>query len=75
MRLGKDLTNKPIYSVVDGRLLGNVKDIYLDGDLTTITGIFTGQEGMLRSQTILDYKYGRVCVPGQAGAHCPVGID
>lgn len=53
MRLGKDLTNKPIFSIVDGRHLGNVKDIYLDTDLTTITGVFTGQEGMLRRKSFL----------------------
>lgn len=53
MRLGKDLINKPIYSIVDGRLLGAVKDIYLDNDLTQITGIFTGQEGVLRRKSYL----------------------
>ncbi len=53
MRLGKDLLNKPIYSVLDGRNLGAVKDIYLNNDLTAITGIFTGQEGMIRRKTYL----------------------
>lgn len=53
MRLGKDLLNKPIYSVLDGRNLGSVKDIYLNNDLTQITGIFTGQEGMIRRKTYL----------------------
>ncbi len=53
MRLGKDLLNKPIYSVLDGRNLGTVKDIYLDNDLTAITGIFIGQEGMIRRKTYL----------------------
>ncbi|MCL4265065.1 MAG: PRC-barrel domain-containing protein [Anaerolineae bacterium] len=53
MRLGKDLLNKPIYSVIDGRNLGTVKDIYLNNDLTAITGIFVGQEGMIRRKTYL----------------------
>jgi len=53
MRLGKDLINKPIISISDGRDLGSVKDIYLNQDLTKITGIFTGQEGMLRRKSFL----------------------
>lgn len=53
MRLGKDLLNKPIFSMTDGRQLGSVKDIYTDNDLTQITGIYTGQEGMLRRKSFL----------------------
>lgn len=60
MRLGKDLLNKPIYSVLDGRNLGTVKDIYLNNDLIDITGIFTGQEGMLRRKTYLIPRNGVV---------------
>jgi len=48
MRLGKDLLNKPIISVTDGRNLGAVKDIYLDSQLAQITGIYTGSEGLVR---------------------------
>ena len=53
MRLGKDLLNKPIISITDGRNLGSVKDIYLNNNLTKITGVFTGQEGMLRRKSFL----------------------
>lgn len=53
MRLGKDLLNKPIISITDGRNLGNVKDIYLNNNLTKITGVFTGQEGMIRRKSFL----------------------
>lgn len=53
MRLGKDLLNKPIISITDGRNLGTVKDIYLNHNLTKITGIFTGQEGMIRRKAFL----------------------
>lgn len=60
MRLGKDLLNKPIYSVIDGRNLGAVKDIYLNNDLTAITGIFIGQEGMIRRKTYLIPRTGVV---------------
>lgn len=53
MRLGKDLLNKTIISITDGRDLGSVKDIYLNNNLTKITGIFTGQEGMIRRKSFL----------------------
>ena len=46
MRLGKELIGKPIYSVTDGRQLGNVKDIYLDLELSLLNGIFLGHEGL-----------------------------
>ena len=53
MRLGKDLTGKPIYSITDGQNLGSVKDIYFDKDLSIITGIFTGNEGLLKRKSLL----------------------
>jgi len=46
MRLGKELIGKPIYSMTDGRQLGNVKDIYLDLKLSRLNGIFLGHEGI-----------------------------
>ena len=46
MRLGKELIGKPIYSLTDGRQLGNVKDIYLDLELSQLNGIFLGHEGL-----------------------------
>lgn len=53
MRLGKDLLNKPIYSITDGRHLGTAKDLYTNNDLTQITAVFTGQEGMIRRKSFL----------------------
>ena len=47
MRLGKDLTGKPIISVTDGRLVGYAKDLYVNKDLYWITGIYTGSEGLI----------------------------
>jgi uncharacterized protein YrrD len=46
MRLGKELIGKPIYSMTDGRQLGNVKDIYLDLEISQLNGIFLGHEGL-----------------------------
>jgi len=47
MRLGKDLTGKPIISVTDGRLVGYAKDLYTNKDLYWVTGIYTGSEGLI----------------------------
>ncbi len=48
MRAGKDLINKPIISVTDGKFLGNVKDLLLDANVERLEGIFLGTEGLLR---------------------------
>ncbi|MBI1880049.1 MAG: PRC-barrel domain-containing protein, partial [Chloroflexi bacterium] len=40
MRLGKDLVDKPIYSITEGRLVGKVKDLYLDSNLERIAGFY-----------------------------------
>ncbi|MAT97727.1 MAG: hypothetical protein CL608_11330 [Anaerolineaceae bacterium] len=53
MRLGKDLVNKQIISVTDGRSLGNAKDIYIDSDLMDITGIYLGSEGIIKRKHFL----------------------
>lgn len=48
MRLGKDLENKPIISVTEGRMLGRTKDVYVDADLRELAGLFLGTEGRIR---------------------------
>lgn len=53
MRLGKDLVGKQIISVTDGRSLGNAKDIYISNDLTDITGIYLGSEGLIKRKHFL----------------------
>jgi len=53
MRLGKDLVNKQIISVTDGRSLGAAKDIYISSDLTDITGIYLGSEGLIKRKHFL----------------------
>ena len=46
MRLGKDLLDKPLISVTDGRMVGRVKDLYLDNNLERIVGLYLGSEGI-----------------------------
>lgn len=53
MRLGKDLTGKPIVSITDGRMLGNVKDIYVDHELNQVIGVFLGHEGLIKRKSHL----------------------
>lgn len=53
MRLGKDLIGKQIISVVDGRIIGSVKDIYVNQDLYWVTGVHVGSEGLLKRKSLL----------------------
>ncbi len=48
MRLGKDLIGKPIISITNGRLLGSVKDIYINEELYWLAGLYLKSEGLLR---------------------------
>lgn len=53
MRLSKDLIDKPVVAMSDGRIIGTVKDIYLTPDLDALAGIHLGKEGFLRRKSLL----------------------
>lgn len=53
MRLGKDLINKPIYSVDEGKLLGKVQDLYLDATFEVLLGLYLGSQGLVRRKSEL----------------------
>lgn len=53
MRLGKDLINKPIYSVDEGKLLGKVQDLYLDTTYEVVLGLYVGSQGLVRRKSEL----------------------
>jgi uncharacterized protein YrrD len=53
MRLGKDLINKPIYSVDEGKLLGKVQDLYLDTTFEVVLGLYIGSQGLVRRKSEL----------------------
>lgn len=63
MRLGKDLVNKPIYSVDQGKLLGKVHDLYLDSNFEVVLGLFLGTQGLVRRKAEL-IRAGDVVVLG-----------
>jgi len=44
--LGKELVDNPVVSVENGRILGHVKDVYIDKRLNTIEGVYLGSEGI-----------------------------
>ncbi|HNS38665.1 MAG TPA: PRC-barrel domain-containing protein [Promineifilum sp.] len=53
MRLGKDLINKPIYSIDEGKQIGKVQDLYLDANDTVILGLYLGSQGLVRRKAEL----------------------
>ncbi len=50
MFLGKDLIGNPVIGVRNGRILGHVKDLYLDKDLNNLAGLYLGGTGLLNRQ-------------------------
>jgi sporulation protein YlmC with PRC-barrel domain len=53
MRLGKDLLDKSLISVTDGRIVGRVKDLYLDDKLERIVALYLGSEGIFSRKSML----------------------
>lgn len=48
MITAKDLNSKSIISIADGKVLGEVKDVYLDADMRQVVGVYLGTEGIIR---------------------------
>lgn len=53
MRLSKDLVSKSVVSIDEGRVVGQVKDVYFSADLSRMVGIFLGKEGLIRRKSLL----------------------
>lgn len=53
MITSKDLSNKPLISITDGKKLGEIKDLYLDQDMRQVAAVFLGKEGLLTRKTLL----------------------
>ncbi len=51
MIVGKQHRNKPLISLTEGKHLGEVKDYFLDTQLTRLAAVFTGKEGLLSRKT------------------------
>jgi len=53
MLTGKSHLNKQLISITDGKILGEVKDLYLDHEMHNIAAIFLGKEGLLKRKALL----------------------
>lgn len=53
MRFGKDLIGKSIVSMDEGRIIGTVRDIYLDSNLERLIGLHLGREGLISRKSKL----------------------
>jgi sporulation protein YlmC with PRC-barrel domain len=42
MHTSKQHQNKPLISITDGKKLGEIKDLYLDGALKRVVAVFLG---------------------------------
>ena len=53
MRLSKDLVGKSVVTLSDGRIIGEVKDVYVTPNLSHMAGIHLGKKGVLRRKSLL----------------------
>lgn len=53
MRNSKDLIGKSVVSIDEGRLVGSVRDVYLDENLEWLAGVHLGTEGLISRRSLL----------------------
>lgn len=44
----KDIINKLVISISDGKKLGEIEDLYLDLEMRQVVGVYLGSEGLIR---------------------------
>ena len=49
----RELSNKPLISITDGKKVGEVKDVYLDQDMRQVAAVFLGKEGLINRKTLM----------------------
>jgi sporulation protein YlmC with PRC-barrel domain len=74
------LIGNPVFDITDGRKLGEVKDVYLDDDLTAVVGLFLGREGLLRPTPLFVERadialFGMDAVLAKGGATVYEGVE
>lgn len=53
MRQGQDIVGKQVISIAEGKIVGRVRDLYLDEGMTRLVGIHLGTEGLIRKKNYL----------------------
>ena len=53
MITSRDHSGKPIFSITDGKKLGEVKDLYLDREMRQVAAVFLGREGLINRKTLM----------------------
>ncbi len=53
MTQAKELTKKPLYRLSDGKKLGDIKDLYLDGEAKRIAAVYLGKEGVFTRKVLI----------------------
>lgn len=48
-----EILKKPIYTLDEGRLLGEIRDIYLNTEMSKVMAVFLGKEGLLFNRKTL----------------------
>jgi sporulation protein YlmC with PRC-barrel domain len=48
----KDHQNKPLISITDGKMLGEIKDLYLDSTAAKVAAAYLGKEGIIKRKTL-----------------------
>lgn len=56
MTLTKDLSKKPLYRLSDGKKLGEIKDLYLDGEAKRLAAVYLGREGVFTRKTLVVFQ-------------------
>jgi uncharacterized protein YrrD len=59
----KSLQNTPIYSITEGKQLGEIKDLYLDNALNRVVAVHLGKEGII-SRKALAIERSRITLLG-----------
>lgn len=61
MAVTKDFASKLVISISDGKNLGEIKDVYLDKDVTKVTALHLGKSGIInRKSLIVDLSHIRL---------------
>jgi sporulation protein YlmC with PRC-barrel domain len=53
MLTGKSHLNKSLVSITDGKIVGEVKDLYLDREMHNVSAVLLGKEGLIKRKTLM----------------------